>query len=118
LKKFGPDKKNTLIFVGYQAEGTMGRRIQKGWKVIPIEGTNGSKSTLELKLEVETINGFSGHADRNELIKYVKSLKTTPRRIIIDHGEKSKTISMARALHKIFGVETSSPRNLEVVRFR
>ncbi len=118
LKRFGSDERNTLVFVGYQAEGTMGRRIQKGWKTIPLENPDGSRTTLELKLDVETIDGFSGHADRNELMQYVKSLKTTPRRIVIDHGEKSKTISLARAFHKSMGVETISPRNLEVIRFK
>ncbi len=117
LKRFGSDERNTLVFVGYQAEGTMGRRIQKGWKKIPIETKSGI-STLELKMDVETIDGFSGHADRNELIHYVKSLKATPKRIIVDHGEKSKTISLAKALHKSVGTETISPRNLEVVRFK
>ena len=64
LKGFAHDKKNMLIFVGYQGEGTLGRRIQKGWREIPITGAGGRNKTLSLELEVNTIEGFGGHADR------------------------------------------------------
>ncbi|MCK4459011.1 MAG: beta-CASP ribonuclease aCPSF1, partial [Methanosarcinales archaeon] len=72
LKAFAPDEKSTLIFVGYQAEGTVGQRIQKGRTEIPIT-RRGVSEILKIKLEVCTVDGFSGHSDRNQLVKYIKN---------------------------------------------
>ncbi|MDD4487534.1 MAG: beta-CASP ribonuclease aCPSF1, partial [Methanothrix soehngenii] len=58
LKRLGPDEKNTLVIVGYQAEGTLGRRIQKGWKEVPLS-VDGKTQTVKINLEVTTVDGFS-----------------------------------------------------------
>jgi hypothetical protein len=116
LKEFASDPKNCLIFVGYQAEGTMGRRIQKGWTQIPLE--NDKRSGLELKIEVKTIQGLSGHSDHNQLIKFVKNLKTVPKKILVNHGENAKALELARTLHKIVRTETIAPRDLETIRLK
>jgi len=57
LKRLGPDERNTLVIVGYQAEGTLGRRIQKGWKEMPIS-VEGKTQTVKINLEVTTVDGF------------------------------------------------------------
>lgn len=119
LKAFADDPKNTLIFVGYQAEGTFGRKIQKGWKEMPIsENGNGKRSVLEIKMEVETVEGLSGHSDRNQLVKYVYKLADKPRKIILNHGEEGKCIDLAKSLHRMFKCETIAPKNLEIIRLR
>jgi len=117
LKALGGDKNNTLIFVGYQGEGTMGRRIQKGWKEIPLN-INGKTKTMKLGLEVQTIEGLSGHSDKNQLINFVHRLRSKPERIILCHGDNTKTVNMARTLHKLFRAETLAPKNLEAIRLR
>jgi len=117
LKQLGEDKNNTLMFVGYQGEGTMGRRIQKGWKEIPLN-IQGKTQTMKLELEVETIEGLSGHSDKNQIINYVHRLKSKPERILVVHGDNTKPINLARTLHKIFRMETLAPKNLEAVRLR
>jgi len=117
LKALGEDKNNTLIFVGYQGEGTMGRRIQKGWKEIPLT-VEGKTKTMKLELEVETIEGLSGHSDKNQLINFVHRLNSKPERILICHGDNTKPVNLARTLHKLFRVETAAPKNLETVRLR
>jgi predicted metal-dependent RNase len=117
LKVLGENKNNTLIFVGYQGEGTMGRRIQKGWKEIPLN-IEGKTQTMKLELEVATIEGLSGHSDKNQLINYVHRLKSKPERIIVDHGDGIKPVNLARTLHKIFRIETLAPKNLEAIRLR
>ncbi len=114
LRELGDSKKNSLIFVSYQGEGSLGRRIQRGDREISIE--NGG--SLALKAQVDTIAGLSGHADRNELIDYVHKITPRPRKIIINHGESSKCLDLASAMHKTFKVETIAPRNLDVVRLR
>jgi len=115
LKEFGTNPANCLIFVGYQAEGTLGRRIQKGWKYIPIEG---NEHGLELKLGVETVKGLSAHSDVTQLINWIKSLKTRPRKIIVNHGEASVATGFVRLLHNELRVETVAPKNLETVRLK
>ncbi len=114
LQNFASDERNTLIFVGYQGEGTLGRRIQKGWKQVQLD--NGK--AIELKLNIETIQGLSGHSDRNQLINFVRNLKAKPRRIIINHGDNGKCLELARDLHKMFKVETLAPKNLETIRLK
>ncbi|MBU5690109.1 MAG: beta-CASP ribonuclease aCPSF1 [Candidatus Aenigmatarchaeota archaeon] len=115
LSALGEDKRNSLVFVGYQAEGSLGRRIQKGWREIPIN-SNGKNVTLKLELEVKTIDGLSGHADVKELFNFVHRLRSRPERIIVNHGEENKPIALASALHKAFRAETIAPKNLETIR--
>jgi KH/beta-lactamase-domain protein len=118
LKALAEDSKSTLVFVGYQAEGTMGRRVQKGWKEIPIKVDSGKTATLNLQMDVQTVEGLSGHSDRNQLLSFVHRLAAKPDRVIVAHGENQKTLDLARTIHKIFRVETSAPKNLESIRLR
>ncbi|MEM5812473.1 MAG: beta-CASP ribonuclease aCPSF1 [Candidatus Aenigmatarchaeota archaeon] len=118
LKGLAPDKRNTLLFVGYQAEGTLGRRLQKGWKEIPVRAENGKLKSVTMEMEVQTIEGLSGHSDRNQLLSYMHKLGSRPERIIVNHGDQHKTTEMAKDLHKIFRCETLAPKNLEAVRLR
>ena len=116
LKALGPQENNTLVFVGYQGEGTLGRRIQKGWKEIPVSN-NGKTTTMQINLNVETVDGFSGHSDRQHLIEYVKRLNPRPEKIVTSHGEENKCTDLASTIYKKFKIETRSPMNLETVRF-
>jgi len=70
FKEWAQHKKNSIAFVGYQAEGTMGRRIQKGWDEIPLN-VGGNVINIKMKMSVETCDGFSGHSDRRQLLKYL-----------------------------------------------
>ena len=117
LKYLAEDEKNTLLFVGYQGEGTLGRRIQKGWKEIPME-IEGKKVPVKIKCRVETVEGLSGHSDQRQIINYLKRLKNRPQRIICNHGESLKCTELAKTLNKLFKVETLAPKNLEAVRLR
>ena len=116
FKKLGPDPKNALIFVGYQGEGSLGRRIQKGWREIPMRGANGKLEEARVNMEIKTIEGFSGHSDRAQLLNYVRKMSPKPNRIISIHGENSKCADLAGAFHKLFRVETRAPLNLETIR--
>ena len=118
LKVLAEDEKNTLLFVGYQGEGTLGRRIQKGWKEIPIKTENGKTTTLRLKMEIATIEGLSGHSDRNQLLNFIGRLKDKPDKIVVCHGEQQKSLEFARTVHKVFRVETAVPRDLEAIRLK
>ncbi|MBC7110309.1 MAG: beta-CASP ribonuclease aCPSF1, partial [Archaeoglobi archaeon] len=103
-------------FVGYQAEGTLGRRLQKGWKEIPMSH-EGRTITVKVNMRIETVDGFSGHSDRRQLIEYVRRMKDRPEKILTAHGDGTKCIELASALYKKFKIETRAPMNLETVRF-
>ena len=103
-----------LLFVGYQAEGTMGRRIQKGWKNIQLD--NGK--SIELNLEIATVEGLSGHSDHRQLLAFLDHLSAKPKKIIINHGENNKCVELARTIHKLFRVETIAPKPLETIRLK
>ena len=116
FKAWAPDEKNGILFVGYQADGTFGRRLQRGLGEASF--MDGSRSAnVPVRLEVATIEGFSGHSDRVQLMNYVASLDPRPSRVILNHGEESKTLDLATALHRRFNVDTRVPYNLESVRF-
>jgi len=118
FKALAHDPRNTLVFVGYQCEGSLGRRIQKGWREVPLRGEGGRVEEVKVNMEVRTIEGFSGHSDRIQLLNYVRRLTPKPHRVICLHGEESKCTDLASALHKLFRVETRAPSNLEAIRLR
>jgi len=117
FKTWASEPSNTIIFVGYQAEGTLGRRIQRGLNQL-VMNDKGQQITVDIKLNLETCDGFSGHSDRKQLLNYVGSMDPKPERIIICHGEESKCIELASTLHKRYGIETRVPYNLETIRAR
>ena len=118
FKRLAADKRNTIIFVSYQIEGTMGRRVQKGLTEAPIINSEGKIEVMKVNLQVESIEGFSGHSDRRQLINYIRRVKPKPERIIVVHGEKSKCLSMANLFQRKYNVETIVPEVLETVKLR
>jgi hypothetical protein len=117
FKNWCDNETSTLVFVGYQGEGTMGRKIQKGWSDISLQD-KGKPLTLHMKMDVETVDGFSGHSDRRQLVNFISTLEPRPERIIIGHGEDFKCSDLASTLYKKFGIETRAPLNLETIRLK
>ncbi len=117
FKHWADDERNTLIFVGYQAEGTLGNKIQKGWKDVTLM-ERGNPITIEIKMDIETSEGFSGHSDRRQLIRYISSLTPDPERIVFCHGEEAKALEMAHVVRRKYGIETAVPKNLETMRVK
>jgi len=115
FKNLAEDPKNVLAFVGYQAEGSLGRRLQNGLPEIAIE-KNGKMTNLKINMDVKTIDGFSGHADRRQLLGYSKKISPKPKRALIMHGESKKCMNLAMTLQEMFGFEASAPQNLDAVR--
>jgi KH/beta-lactamase-domain protein len=111
LQEEASDPDNSLIFVGYQFEGSLGRKIQNGADRVEI---NGDK--VDVNLDTSTVSGFSAHSDRQQIINFAKNLRSTPNKVLCNHGEESKCFSLASALHKILHIDTSAPQNLEAIR--
>ncbi len=117
FKEWAHDKKNTIAFVGYQAEGTLGKRIQKGKSEIPLN-TDGQIENIKMNMSVETCDGFSGHSDRRQLLNYINNMSPRPERIIFGHGEESKCVDVASSVHKRYNINTNALYNLETTRFK
>jgi KH/beta-lactamase-domain protein len=115
FRAWAPEEKNGLLFVGYQAEGTFGRRLQRGLSEATfLDGPR--QIGVPVRLTIATIEGFSGHSDRVQLMNYVASLDPRPRTIILNHGEESKAVDLAGSLHKRFNLDSRAPYNLEAIR--
>jgi len=118
FKRLAPDERNTIIFVSYQIEGTLGRRVQKGLAETPMVTTEGRIEVTKANLRVESVEGFSGHSDRKQIVNYIRRLQPRPERIIVCHGEKAKCLSLARFFHRKYRIETIVPENLETIKLR
>jgi len=117
FKSLASGSMHSIIFVSYQGEGSLGRRVQRGEKEIIF--THGNKQELvKVSLGVFTIEGLSGHSDRRQLLNFVHRLNPRPKKIILNHGESSRCLDLASTIHKLNRVETVAPRNLETVRLR
>jgi len=118
FKRLAADKRNTIIFVSYQIDGTMGSRLQKGMKEAPIINSKGKIEVTNVEMQVESVRGFSGHSDRRQLMNYLHRMKPKPERIIVLHGEKSKSMSMANLFKRRYNVEALVPEVLETIKLR
>jgi len=107
--------KHALVFVGYQAEGTLGRRIQRGAREITLN-EGGKQSSYEVKIDVEVAEGFSGHSDKKQLFSYIATMMPKPNRILVNHGESEKAQDFARQVRQKFGIEAHALKNLETIR--
>jgi len=95
LANHAGDQRNCILFVGYQAEHTLGRRIQEGARQVNIFG-----DSHEVRAEIATITGYSAHADRTELRTWVKRLGGPIRRAFVVHGESGPAAAMADLLRQ------------------
>jgi hypothetical protein len=115
LEKMADDPRNCLLFVSYQVEGTLGRRIQKGWKDFQVQDETGKSRMVRIGLQVETIQGFSGHSSRSQIMGYLLKLKPKPERVLTCHGEAAKTVNLASTIHQRIKCETRALKNLETI---
>ncbi len=118
FKEFSSNPKNSLVFVCYQGIGSLGRQVQDGLKETRMV-VNGKEEVVKINMEVHnTVRGLTAHAGRNEIMAFFKKLSPKPKRIIINHGEVSKSLDLASSLFKINRVETNVPRILETLKLR
>lgn len=94
----------TVLFVGYQAAGTLGRILVEGIDEVKLFG-----ETIDVRASIKTLTGLSGHADKNGLIEWVEGFKEKPRRIFVVHGEDSVCTSFAECLKMEHGFRAYAP---------
>ena len=97
-------KESSIVFVGYQAQGTLGRRIKEGEKVVKIFGEE-----IQVNAEICSLEGFSGHADREGIIQWIKSFKNKPKKIFVVHGEEEATKEISRKIEEELKIKTHIP---------
>lgn len=118
FKLLAPNANNTMIFVNYQIEGTLGRSILRGVREIPLSDASGKMDVIQVKMEVRSMDGFSGHSDRKQLLKFVANISPRPKQVLLAHGEESKCLGMADCIRKFFRVEAYAPSVGDRLRIR
>jgi metallo-beta-lactamase family protein len=98
------NEKSSIIFVGYQAEGTLGRKIVSGEKSLDI-----MEEMIDIKAEIYHLDGFSSHADQDELLWWLKGLKEKPKKVFIVHGEKQESEVFAKCIKEKLSIDTHIP---------
>jgi hypothetical protein len=116
FKELAQDERNTLIFVSYQIDGTLGSRVQHGVGEVTLMNAGGKMGVFKVKMKIASLEGLSGHSDRNQILGYVRRVSPKPEHIIVCHGERTKCLGIAGLFRKIFRVDSSAPENLETVK--
>lgn len=94
----------------------MGRRVQKGLGEVAMMTVEGKMDVIKVRLQVESIEGFSGHSDRRQLIAYVGHLQPKPERVIVCHGERAKCLGLANFIENRLGIHAVAPAVMETLR--
>jgi KH/beta-lactamase-domain protein len=118
FRYLAPDERNSLVFVSYQVEGTLGNRLKNGAREVSLMNRNGKVEAYKVNLRVESVEGFSGHSDRNQLFGFLKRISPRPSRVIVGHGERRKTDLFAHQVSRILKLRTIAPDVLEKLRLR
>lgn len=109
--KFNLDKPTTqVLIVGYQGYGSLGRRLVDGEKVVPIFGQR-----IPVRAAIHTLNGFSGHADQSELLKWFSTLASAKPKVFLTHGEDRGRGALAKLIQQRFKLTAALPKQGEVV---
>ncbi|MFQ6050739.1 MAG: MBL fold metallo-hydrolase RNA specificity domain-containing protein [Candidatus Hydrothermarchaeota archaeon] len=111
LKRLHNDRRNLLILVGYQAQGTLGREILDGKKIIELNGEE-----LKLDMEVKSYT-FSAHSDRPQIMNFLNSLSKKPENIFVVHGEEENTLQLRKLIkNRLPDLHVEAPRELDSFR--
>jgi len=118
FRLLAPNEKNAVVFVSYQADRTLGRRVQNGAKEIQMASPERKTQFVRINMDVHTSEGFSGHSDRRMLLNYLRRISPKPEKVVLVHGEESKVLALANTIRRSLRSETLTPRNLETIRLR
>lgn len=118
FKQLASDERNAIVFVSYQIEGTLGNRIRGGLRDVSLMNQNGRMEVIKLNARVESVEGFSGHSDRRQLLSFIQRMSPKPSRVLVGHGEAKKCDELAQAINKSLKLKAFAPQNLETIRLR
>ena len=116
LRNVAPDKKNKILFVSYQVNGTLGRRVMDGARQVSLIGKNGKVEVVSINCGIERLEGFSGHSDYNQLMSFVQRLRPKLRRVLVNHGERRKSENLSMSIRRMYRVSTHYPQIQEAIK--
>jgi len=116
LPEIASSEKNKILFVSYQIQGTLGRRMLDGARQISLADKDEKIKVIDVLCKMEKIDGFSGHSDYNQIIKYIAKLRPKLKQVIVNHGEKKKVESLASSIARIFKLPVYSPSIQEAIK--
>lgn len=117
FKELAPNPKNKIIFVSYQINGTLGRRVLDGnVSDVSMMDKSGKVKVVPVRCQTQKIDGFSGHSDFNQIMNFVAKVK--PKRVLVNHGERTKSENVASAIYSRLKIRSGVPDNREIVRLR
>jgi metallo-beta-lactamase family protein len=111
LKQRIGDSRNTVLFIGFQAQGTKGRFLVEGAKEIKIHGQQ-----YEVGAQIEYVDALSAHADYEELLNWLQHFKSPPRKTLLVHGEELASLSLAEKISQRFAWDVHVPSYLESIK--
>jgi metallo-beta-lactamase family protein len=110
LKHRLPDSRNTVLFIGFQSNGTRGQLLKDGAKEIKIHG-----EMIPVRASVRSMESFSGHADCSEILRWLQTFKRPPKQTFIVHGEPGSSAALQERIRRVLGWSTHIPQYLETV---
>ena len=117
FKELAPNPMNKIMFVSYQINGTLGRRVLDGtMSQVSMMDKSGKVKVVPVRCQTQKIDGFSGHSDFNQILGFVAKVK--PKRVLVNHGERTKSENTASAIYSRLKIRSSVPDNREIVRLR
>jgi len=116
LKNIAPDKRNKILFVSYQVNGTLGRRVLEGAKQVSLIGRESKVEVVTIECGIERLDGFSGHSDYNQLISFVHKLRPKLRRVLVNHGERRKSENLSMSIRRMLRIPTHYPQIQEAIK--
>ena len=116
FRNLAPEKRNKILFVSYQVNGTLGRRVMDGARQVSILGKEGKIEVVSINCTTEKLEGFSGHSDYNQLMSYVHRLRPKLRRVLVNHGERRKSENLSTSIRRMYRVTTHYPQVQEAIK--
>jgi predicted metal-dependent RNase len=117
FKEIATGSNNKMIFVSYQINGTLGRRVLDGnINEVSMMDKSGKVKIIPLKCQTQKIDGFSGHSDFNQILSFISRIK--PKRVLVNHGERTKSENIASTIYNKIGIRSSVPDNREILKLR
>ena len=116
FKNIAPDSKNKILFVSYQVNGTLGRRVLDGSKQVSMLGKEGKVEVVTINASIEKLDGFSGHSDYNQLMSFVQRLRPKLRRVLVNHGERRKSENLAMNIRRMYRIPAHYPQIQEAIK--
>ena len=117
FKEIAPSPINKILFVSYQINGTLGRRVLDGtMNEVSMLDKNGKLKVVPVRCHTQKMDGFSGHSDFNQIMSFVAKIR--PKRVLVNHGERSKSENVATAIYSRLKIRSGVPDNREILRLR